>query len=125
MASTRNKNLKNNYCYERMYIEQQAAFPLYKHSSSGRPYHQPMIPTAGTGMPSFMSRDDWTKNSVDVETMLKGVNANNLVDPSASSTNYRPQNKTPPQMLAFFERTPIVIPKPLICPKHQHALPTT
>lgn len=125
MASTRNKNLNNNYCYERNYIRQQSDFLLYSHSSSGRPYYPPMIPTGGMCPPSHMSRDDWTTNSIDVETMLKGINANNLVNPIASSIHYKPQDKTPPQLLAFFERTPIIIPKPLICPLNQHALPTT
>lgn len=125
MASTRNKNLKNNYCYERNYITQQASFPMYKHSASGRPYHSPVIPTGGMVPPSRMSRDDWTNNSIDVESMLKGINANNLVDPSKSSVHYKPQEKTPPQMMAYFERMPVIMPKPLICPLNQHALPTT
>lgn len=125
MASTRNKNLNNNYCYEKNYILQQSEFNLYTHASSGRPYHPPMIPSAGMVPPSKMSRDDWTSNSIDVETMLKGINANNLVDPSSSSVHYTPQMKTPPQMLAFFDRTPVVIPSPLVCPLNQHALPTT
>jgi hypothetical protein len=125
MASTRNKNLLNNYCYERNYILQQAQHPLYQHSSSGQPYHAPMIPTGGTVIPSKMSRDVWTTNSIDVESMLKGINSNNLVNPRESSIHYTPQMKTPPQMLAFFEPTPVIIPKPLICPLNQRALPTT
>jgi len=125
MASTRNKNLTNNYCYERNYIIQQAAVPLYSHSASGRPYHKAMVPTGGMVPPSKMSRDDWSHNSIDVESMLRGINANNLVNPSQSSIHYKPEFKTPPQMLAFFERSPIIIPKPLICPLNQHALPVS
>lgn len=125
MASTRNKNLINNYCLERNHVRKQAGFSLYEHAAAGRPYHPPMIPTGGMVAPSHMSCDDWTSNAVDVESMLKGINANNMVDPSKSSIHYKPKNKTPPQMLAFFERTPIVIPSPLICPLNQRALPTT
>lgn len=125
MASTRNKNLSNNYCYERMYSRQRYEYPVYTHSSSGQPYHQPMVPTGGMVPPSKMSCDVWTSNAIDVESMLKGINANNLVNPTASSIHYKPENKAPLPMLAFFDRTPVIIPKPLICPKNQHALPTT
>jgi hypothetical protein len=125
MASTRNKNLLNNYCYERNYIRQQEEFNLYENSATGRPFHNPVFPTGGMVPPSKMSRDDWTNNSIDVESMLKGISANNLVNPRESSVYYKPQYKTSPQMMAYFERTPVIIPKPLICPLNQHALPTT
>lgn len=125
MASTRNKNLTNNYCYEKRYLQHQSDFNLYTHSSGGRPYHQPMIPSGGMVPPSKMSRDDWTNNSIDIETALRGIGANNLVNPAKSSVYYKPNYKTPPQLLAFFERTPVIIPEPLICPLNQRALPTT
>ena len=66
MTSTRNKNTQLNYNLEKFNIEKLFNENLYLHSSSGRPISE-CIPALGY-MPSHISREALSNNSIDIES---------------------------------------------------------
>ena len=78
MASTRNKNTCSNYCLEQRITTQSLHYWEYKNGASGAAY-SPAIPCVGI-MPSQMPREAFSRNSVDIESALFGINSTNLVE---------------------------------------------
>jgi hypothetical protein len=68
-----------------------------------------------------MSREHFSRNSVDIESALFGINSTNLVDPQAPVV---PQLKQLPEV-KFFDRMAMFMPEPLVVEKaarpFQHA----
>ena len=81
MASTQNKNTKSDYCYQQRDFRGIFNHVSYVNSQNGRAYTD-ALPDVGY-MPSHMSRESFSKNSVDIESALFGINSTNLVDPQA------------------------------------------
>ena len=111
MASTSNKNMKNEYCLEqkqnteicndRLYIQRRTA------------YHN-ALPCVGVnvgGMPSNVL----SYNPVEIESNLFGINSTNLVAPQREMT---PRIKNLPNV-AFFDRMKVFLPEPLTIEKNQ------
>ena len=117
MASTRNNNTPNNYCLQQRQFSLAKKYTLYKNGQNGQPY-KPAIPCVGY-MPSYMSRDTFTTNSVDVESALHGINSTNLVNPRCCVV---PEFKEVPS-IAFFDRIPVIMPKPLVIENNQRPFP--
>ena len=58
-------------------------------------------------------------NPVEIESYLFGINANNLVQPQPP---VKPELHTIPE-ISFFNRLPIIMPKPLVVENKQRPLP--
>lgn len=117
MASTRNNNMPGNYCLQQRQFSLSRQYTDYKNSQYGAAY-DPAIPCIGI-TPSHMPMDTLSNNPVEIESALWGINSTNLVDPQEP---VKPQLKTVP-MKAFFETTPMIMPKPLVVAKDQRPFP--
>lgn len=104
MASTRNKNTPSDYCIQQRSYKDSRDWINYKHSTYGTAYKN-AIPCLGY-TPSHMPWDTLSRNPVDIETQLFGINSTNLVQPQAP---IRPQLKTVP-MIPFFKTLPNIKP---------------
>lgn len=116
MASTRNRNTPGNYQIEQWSLEQSRIHQSYTYQPNGQ-----AITThfAGDGLiGQWMPSNLLSENYVDVETFLRGTGSTNLVTPKADT-----QIETKPiSQLAIYERTPLVIPKPLYIEPNQRPL---
>ena len=113
MASTRNKNTSSDYCLEQKQNRQIFGYTEYNHSQYGAAYKN-ALPTVGI-TPSHMPREAFSKNSVDIESALFGINSTNLVTPQPKLTQL-------PE-LAYFERIPFILPNPLVVENKQRPFP--
>lgn len=96
MASTRNKNTIADYKLEKRANDMASDYLTYKYY--GKPY-QLGIPSLGSN-PSYMSRENLSLNSVDIESSLFGIGANNLVNPQPEIKPYL----TPINEVHFFKQ---------------------
>jgi hypothetical protein len=117
MASTRNKNTIGNYNLEQRDNCLINNYDLYKYGQSGRAYHD-ALPCIGYN-PSYMSRDSFSYNSVDIESALYGINSTNLVCPQAP---VKPELKTL-STYSYFNKIPLIMPAPLVIEKSQRPFP--
>ena len=117
MASTRNINTRGDYDLEQQKYKIGTNYNSYLFAAQGRAF-QPSIPTIGL-MPNRMPRNTLSTNSVDIETMLFGINSTNLVKPQKP---IRPQLKSIPTSV-FFDRLPVHMPKPLVVENNQRPYP--
>ena len=79
MASTRNKNTLGNYKLENQQFAEQEQYFLYKNSQYGEAVRTEM---PGNGLlPAQIPREKLSKNPIDIESFLFGINATNLVKP--------------------------------------------
>jgi hypothetical protein len=118
MASTRNKNTTGNYILEQRSLGLAREYDLYKNAPNGHAY-KPALPEFGFN-PSTMGRDNFSYNSIDIETALFGINSTNLVQPQAPVV---PQLKTL-QEVQYFNRTPkLIMPAPLVIENNQRPFP--
>ena len=105
MASTRNKNTRTDFK-----IEQNS-------QSLARTYvkaFEPALAFESVGiLPTKMSREHFSSNSVDIESALFGINSTNLVEPQATVV---PHMKSLPEV-KFFERMAVFLPEPLVVEK--------
>jgi hypothetical protein len=115
MASTRNKNTAGNYALHARELAESRAYDIYK--PGARP-EKDVMPTLGY-RPTHMSRDSLAYNPVEIESMLFGINANNLVDPQPA---VRPLLKKL-DTVDFFPRLPVIMPQPLVIEKGQRPWP--
>jgi hypothetical protein len=118
MASTRNKNTSSNYCLEQRMTTQSFKYLEYQNGASGAAY-SPAIPCVGI-MPSQMPREAFSRNSVDIESALFGINSTNLVEPQRPVV----PNLTKLPEVSFFGRMQLVMPDPLVVEKSQRPFPT-
>ena len=117
MASTRNKNTKSDYCLEQRSYQSAREYNSYQYSQYGHAY-SPGIPCVGY-TPSHMPRDTLSNNPVEIESSLLGINSTNLVE---HQPDVNPELKTIP-MKQFFQRTPLIMPKPLVVENNQRPFP--
>jgi hypothetical protein len=90
----------------------------YQNGASGAAY-SPAIPCVGI-MPSQMPREAFSRNSVDIESALFGINSTNLVEPQQPVV----PNLTKLPEVSFFGRMQLVMPDPLVVEKSQRPFPT-
>jgi hypothetical protein len=117
MASTRNRNTRGDYALEQETFTLSRNYNNYLHAAQGRAY-QASLPTIGIN-PSRMPRDTLSKNPIDIESSLFGINSTNLVTPQKP---VKPQLKRIPTSV-FFERLPVHMPKPLVVEHNQRPYP--
>ena len=117
MASTRNINTPSDYCLQQREYKLSGDYTSYKYSQYGRAF-SPAIPCVGY-TPSHMPRNTLSCNPVEIESRLFGINSTNLVEPQKP---IRPELKTVP-MRQFFQRTPLIMPKPLVIEHDQRPFP--
>jgi hypothetical protein len=104
MASTRNKNSAGNYKLEQNGINNIRDNLLYHNSPNG---HANIAAFPELYRASYMPADNLSKNYVDIESNLRGINANNLVNPV--SGNIKCEEKKLP-MISFFDRETVIMP---------------
>lgn len=117
MASTRNKNTCSNYCLEQRMTTQSLNYIEYRNGAAGAAY-SPAIPCVGI-TPSQMPRDVFSKNSIDIESALFGINSTNLVETQKPVVPHL--TKLPE--VSFFGRMQLVMPDPLVIEKSQRPFP--
>lgn len=117
MASTRSINSPANYCLEQKQNRLVTDYRLYENSSNGAAFN-PAIPTLGY-TPSHMNRNVFSKNPVEIESSLFGINSNNLVNPQ---TPVIPELKDI-KFKSYFETIPLIMPNPLLIQKDQRPFP--
>ena len=117
MASTRNINTRGDYNLEQKYYALGRNYTRYQHASVGKAYID-SFPVDGV-LQGHMSRESFSHNSVDVETMLFGINSTNLVTPQKP---IKPDFKSMPSS-KFFDRLLVPMPKPLVVENKQRPYP--
>jgi hypothetical protein len=121
MASTRNKNTRSDFKIEQNAKTMARNYVAFENSYAGKAY-APALAYESVGiLPTKMSREHFSQNSVDIESALFGINSTNLVDPQAPVV---PQLKQLPEV-KFFDRMALFMPEPLVVEKaarpFQHA----
>lgn len=117
MTSTRNKNSKGNYNLEQDQYKMSSNYISFENSSYGGAFIT-SIPDIGI-IPSRVAPHHFSKNPIDIENMLFGINSTNLVNPTHKIT---PQLRTPRKSI-FFQRQTIIMPKPLVIEPNQRPYP--
>ena len=89
----------------------------YRNGASGAAYN-PAIPCMGI-IPGQMARDVFSRNSVDIESALFGINSTNLVETQKPVV---PELITLPE-ISFFDRMKWIMSDPLVVEKSQRPFP--
>jgi hypothetical protein len=92
---------------------QSLKYTEYRNGASGAAY-SPAIPCMGI-IPSHMPREAFSRNSVDIESALFGINSTNLVETQKPVV---PQITRLPEV-SFFGRMQLIMPDPLVVEKFQ------
>lgn len=103
MASTRNKNTKEDYCLQQHQLERQREWIL---DSTSRKNDLPAYPCYGINN-GTMPSSALCNNSVDIENYLFGISANNFINPVETPT-YQPKQLA---NVKFFDRVPLFVPQ--------------
>lgn len=117
MASTRNKNMPNEYRIQQDLNKRIMNENLYINSQYGKPLND-YIPLLGY-MPSHMSRETFSNNSIDIESSLYGIGSSNLVNPKDPVV---PDNKLLFFKPWFYKSEQIIMPQPLVFKKERPSL---
>jgi hypothetical protein len=117
MTSTRNNNTPSDYCLQQREYTLAGKYTTYEYSQYGHAYN-PAIPCVGI-MPTNISRDVYAKNYIEIESSLLGINSVNLVNPQPPVV---PELKKI-SSVKFFDRIPIIMPKPLVIENNQRPFP--
>jgi hypothetical protein len=117
MASTRNINTRGDYALEQDTLKESRNYNSYLHAAQGCAF-RPSIPTIGI-TPNRMPRHTLSRNPIDIESMLFGINSTNLVNPQKP---IKPDLKKIPTSV-FFDRLPVHMPKPLVVENDQRPYP--
>jgi hypothetical protein len=102
---------------EQRIITQSLKYSEFQNGASGAAY-SPAIPCVGI-MPSQMPREAFSRNSIDIESALFGINSTNLVETQQTVV---PQLTRLPEV-SFFGRMQLVMPDPLVVEKSQRPFP--
>jgi hypothetical protein len=115
MASTRNKNTTSDYCIQQNAHKHMRAYIGYENGYAGKAYEN-ALPFESVGiLPSRMSREAFSTNSVDIESALRGINSTNLVSPQAP---VNPSLRELPEV-KFYDRMAFYMPEPLVVNKYE------
>ena len=116
MASTRQKNSSGDYDLEQKSIDRFSDHLMYPYR---RVSYKTALPDAGINV-GQVPGSQLSSNSVDIESRLYGINANNLVKPQEAiipGLNLLPN-------ASFFERNVVYMPEPLVVEKGQRQHPS-
>ena len=121
MASTRNKNSSSDFKIEQKTQHLARTYVAFENGYAGKAY-EPALTLESVGiLPSRMSREIFSSNSVDIDSALFGINSTNLVESQAAVV---PHLTNLPEV-KFFDRMALFMPDPLVVEKHarpfQHA----
>lgn len=117
MSSTRNKNTKEDYKLQQRDFNNTHNYNVFENGFQGKAFSE-KIPELGFN-PSYMPRDAFSYNSIDIESKLYGIGSNNLhemqpeIKPEFKSVNTQ----------EYFSKTPLILPKPLIHDRTQRPFP--
>lgn len=116
MASTRNKNTRENYSIQTNLNKNSDMYRLNDNFSIN---NKTFLPDFGLN-PAQLPRDSQVmyNNSVDVESSLFGINATNLVNPRES---IKGSNITRP-VIRFYNKNALIMPKGIVMEKDQRPL---
>lgn len=104
MASTRNKNTKEDYALERWSSDKINQEAMYLHGTQGQAFQTNL---AGNGLlPAKYASRDLAKNHCDIESYLFGIGSTNLVNPLPP---LKPEIKTL-QSLNIIDKLPLIRP---------------
>lgn len=117
MASTRNKNTREDYCLQQLSYKMSREHIEYEHGSAGIAYNN-SLPCLGFN-PSQLPWNALSYNPCDIESSLFGINANNLVNPQPK---VEPNLKSLP-MQSYFERNQLIMPEKFIVSMTQRPMP--
>ena len=118
MTSTRNRNTSLNYNLEQKNNKIIEDKNLFINSSYGRAYEE-HIPSIGY-RPSFMSRDTFSNNPIDIESSLYGIGSTNLETPCQATI---PSLKNLEYKDFFSRQTTVIMPYPLVIDNNQRPFP--
>jgi|TARA_Y100000816_G_C25943527_1_gene492152 hypothetical protein len=114
MASTRNKNTRENYNIEKQELRLQTDFMINNNfSNNDRTY----FPDFGLN-PSQLPREQLSQNSVEVESALFGINATNLENPRAPLKDQQVNM----DYVRFFDKPELIMPGDLVLEGNQRPL---
>ena len=121
MASTRNKNSTSDFKIEQKTQNLARNYVAFENGYAGTA-DEPARAYESVGiLPTKMSREHFSSNSVDIESALFGINSTNLVEQQAPVV---PHLKNLPEV-KFFDRLAMFMPDPLVVDKSarpfQHA----
>jgi hypothetical protein len=112
MTSTRNKNSIGDYKLEqRDYLNGRLYLEYERYATP----QKVAFPVLGI-RPTFMSRDTFSSNAIDIESMLRGTNSTNLVNPDKKPI--QPNLRYIPE-INYFDRLPVLMPNPLVIEDRQ------
>ena len=115
MASTRNKNTKEDYCLEKQKNSLYNSYQDYKYS---RHNYDPKMPGFGF-TPTQIPGKDLSHNYVNIESQLFGIGANDLENPRKQETpDYKCMRER-----TLVEKEPVLMPDPLVIEKNQRHHP--
>lgn len=114
MASTRNKNMPNEFC---LFKRENNNILNNRVFENRRFAHVNALPCAGINV-GHMPNTVLSENATDIESRLYGINATNLINPQKPMT---PRIKKLPS-IAFFDRPNVYLPEPLVIEKNQRPL---
>lgn len=115
MASTRNKNTKEDYLLEKQKNNNYNSYQDYKYS---RHNYDPKMPGFGF-TPTQIPGKDLSHNYVTIESQLWGIGANDLENNRKTQTpDYKNMNER-----VLIEKQPVLMPDPLVIIKNQRHLP--
>ena len=117
MASTRNNNTPGNYCLQQSSYKDSLNYFEYKNAQQGCAYKN-ALPSLGI-TPSHMPREAFSKNSVQIESSLFGINSTNLVNPEKPIL---PKLIKLPEV-SYFEKIQTFMPEPIVINNNQRPFP--
>ena len=115
MASTRNKNNYNNYCHSQAELTKHRNYLV---EPMKRINDHSAYPNVGINAPQYMPNTLLSKDSVDIESRLFGINATNLVNPRET---IKGSNITRP-VIRFYNKNALIMPKGIVMEKDQRPL---
>jgi len=111
MTSTRTKNTPGNYDLEQWSYDRNATWCTAEYRG---PPPQTNLPGNGL-LAGNVSRTQLSVNSCDIESMLRGIGANNLESPQSPATPDIKELKS----LSMIDRIPLYVPRTLVVDPNQ------
>lgn len=116
MASTRNKNTRTNYEIEQRNFDLANRYTFNPNSAHGLA-SSTHLPDVGLN-PAQIPYSQLSKNPVNIESYLFGIDSTNLV----KARFYEQPQINQLESVRFIDRMPMVIPEPLVIEKNQRPL---